>query len=159
MKKIILLLSFYSIAILSYSQKITYNDLIKLSTKPYSVAVEHLIDKGFIMTYSSKSQESFEYKIGSEEIIVKFMTYDNINSMSLTFSQKFDKDYKAIETYIKNNLKKLRFFYNEDIGIYTSEYKFGHQYVYLYRGMTTTTKSGFKHGELTISEKRNKPTL
>ena len=157
MKKIILFLSFYSIAILSFSQKITYNDLIKLTTKPYLVAVEHLIDKGFIMTNTNKSEESFEYKIGSEDITVKFMTYDNINSMSVTFSQRFDKDYKALEMYIKNNLKKLRFFYNEDIGIYTTEYKFGAQYLYLYKGMTTTTKSGFKHGELTISEKRNKP--
>lgn len=148
----ILLICLCVISILSMSQKITYSDLVMLANKPQIESIEHLMGKGFVSERALSGDKTFVYKVGEEEINITFshFSYDAPDCITVSFSQKFDKEFKAIESYVKTHLKKTRFFRNED-KIYTPEYKFGSKYMYVYRGMTWATKTGFRFGEFKIS--------
>jgi hypothetical protein len=143
----------------AFSQKITYTDLAKLASQSTDQSAELLISKGFELRWASDKfweYKSFEIKSGTDDNInVDFYLYrDGAEEIKSCFSQKFDKDFKALEAQVKAKAKKLRFFFYSDLKLYLTEYQLGDKYLYLSKGLCWHEKTNFKYGTFIISSKR-----
>jgi hypothetical protein len=123
MKKLIAIIFFTCILNCAFSQKITYTDLAKLASQSTDQSAELLISKGFELRWASDKfweYKSFEIKSGTDDNInVDFYLYrDGAEEIKSCFSQKFDKDFKALEAQVKAKAKKLRFFFYSDLKLY-----------------------------------------
>ena len=159
MQKLITTLIFYFTVTFAFAQKITYSDLKKFASQSTDQSAELLFSKGFELRWTSDKlwdYKSFEIKSGTDDNInVDFYLYrDGKKEIISCFSQKFDKDFKALDAQVKAKAKKTRFFFCADLNLYVTEYKIEDKFLYLSRGHCFNGITGFQYGTFIISSKR-----
>ena len=133
MKKLIIILSLIHTCGLTFAQKLTYNDLLKFAGQSTDQSAELLYSKGFTLDFANnnysyvRSYKSFILKAGSDESIgLEFtLSKDGTEEIQSCFSQKFNADFKKLETQVKTKTKKIRVFFYAGLHRYVTEYKIG----------------------------------
>ena len=160
MRKIISTLVFSFFSFFSFSQKLTFNDLVKFANQTTDESAELLISKGFHLerAYNDSYSDTKSFELNNNpdgNINVDFDLYKNGGErITSCFSQTYDKDYKALEAQIKEKAKKIRFFFSKEFNAYLTEYYVGQKFLYLTRGLCWNDETKFKYGAFIISTKK-----
>ena len=140
MKKILTLTLIYSlISIKTYSQNLTFENLVSYLTKQNNLIAEELQNKGYEFEWNPMGGEFVK---GDEIDAIKIkkgnLGYDYVE---FDYSKKYENKYSYIIENMKKNAKKTITFYSPWFKIYVTEYIYKKNiFVYVGQGIQFTTK-------------------
>ena len=137
MKKILTLTFIYLlISVKTYSQNLTFENLVSYLTKENNIIAEELQNKGYEFEWTPLGGEF----VKGDEIDAIKINKGYQGYVEFDYSKKYENKYSYIIENMKKKAKKTNTFYSPWFKIYVTEYIYKNIFVYIGQGIQFTTK-------------------